>query len=110
MEKLPSAVQQNATNAQEANRQAAMTSEVATRGGEVVRRVVDTMGEISASSSRIADIIAVIDGIAFQTHLLALNSAVETALAGEHGRGFAIVASEVRTLAQRSASAARESN
>jgi methyl-accepting chemotaxis protein len=81
---------------------------VAQRGGEVVSQVVSTMGEINQSSQKIADIIGVIDGIAFQTNVLALNAAVEAARAGEQGRGFAVVASEVRSLAQRSATAAKE--
>jgi len=101
-------VKQNADNAHEANELAATASDVARKGGEVVSQVVGTMGEINSSASRIADIIGVIDGIAFQTNILALNAAVEAARAGEQGRGFAVVASEVRSLAQRSAAAAKE--
>ena len=108
MEELTSTVRQNADNAGEAKRLAATASEVAVRGGAVVAQVVDTMGSINEASRRIVDIIAVIDGIAFQTNILALNAAVEAARAGEQGRGFAVVASEVRTLAQRSAQAAKE--
>ena len=108
MEELTSTVQQNADNARQANGLAASASEVAERGGMVVSQVVDTMASINDSSKKIVDIIAVIDGIAFQTNILALNAAVEAARAGEQGRGFAVVASEVRTLAQRSASAAKE--
>ncbi|ADJ65437.1 methyl-accepting chemotaxis protein [Herbaspirillum seropedicae] len=108
MAQLTSTVKQNADNASQANQLAASASEVAVRGGEVVRQVVDTMTSINQSSTRIVDIIAVIDGIAFQTNILALNAAVEAARAGEQGRGFAVVASEVRSLAQRAASAARE--
>ncbi len=108
MEELTCTVRQNADNARQANQLAVGASDVAVRGGAVVRQVVDTMGRISASSRKIADIIGVIDGIAFQTNILALNAAVEAARAGEQGRGFAVVASEVRSLAQRSAAAARE--
>ncbi|MGO0792066.1 methyl-accepting chemotaxis protein [Herbaspirillum seropedicae] len=108
MEELTSTVKQNAGNARLASELANTASGVAVRGGEVVARVVDTMGAINESSKRIVDIIAVIDGIAFQTNILALNAAVEAARAGEQGRGFAVVATEVRSLAQRSAAAAKE--
>ena len=108
MEELTSTVKQNADNARQANVLAVSASEVAVRGGAVVSEVVDTMASINASSRKIADIIGVIDGIAFQTNILALNAAVEAARAGEQGRGFAVVASEVRNLAQRSAAAAKE--
>ena len=108
MEELTSTVRQNADNAREANTLARSASEVAVRGGEVVSQVVVTMASINESSKKIGDIIAVIDGIAFQTNILALNAAVEAARAGEQGRGFAVVASEVRNLAQRSAAAAKE--
>ena len=108
MEELTSTVKQNADNAQQANHLATAASNVAVKGGEVVSQVVQTMGAINDSSKKMADIINVIDGIAFQTNILALNAAVEAARAGEQGRGFAVVATEVRTLAQRSASAARE--
>ncbi|MCC2675122.1 MAG: chemotaxis protein [Ramlibacter sp.] len=108
MEELTSTVHQNAENAVQASRLAVDASEVARRGGEVVGQVVSTMTGIADSSRKIADIIGVIDGIAFQTNILALNAAVEAARAGEQGRGFAVVAAEVRTLAQRSAAAARE--
>ena len=108
MEELTTTVKQNADNAREANALAATASDVARKGGEVVSQVVGTMGEINSSASKIADIIGVIDGIAFQTNILALNAAVEAARAGEQGRGFAVVASEVRNLAQRSAAAAKE--
>ncbi len=107
-DQLAVTVSQNADNARQANQLAQGASEVATRGGEVVAQVVDTMKGINESSKRIADIIGVIDGIAFQTNILALNAAVEAARAGEQGRGFAVVAGEVRSLAQRSAEAARE--
>ncbi|QGZ38727.1 methyl-accepting chemotaxis protein [Pseudoduganella flava] len=105
---LTSTVRQNADNARQANQLAVSASSVAEKGGQVVSQVVDTMGSIKESSSKIVDIIGVIDGIAFQTNILALNAAVEAARAGEQGRGFAVVASEVRSLAQRSASAAKE--
>ncbi|MBY0238315.1 MAG: MCP four helix bundle domain-containing protein [Burkholderiaceae bacterium] len=108
MEQLTSTVRQNADNARQANTLAHSASEVASRGGAIVSQVVDTMGAINISSGKIADIIGVIDGIAFQTNILALNAAVEAARAGEQGRGFAVVASEVRSLAQRSAAAAKE--
>lgn len=108
MEQLNVTVRQNADNAQTANQLALSASDVAQQGGTVVERVMDTMKGISASSHRIADIINVIDGIAFQTNILALNAAVEAARAGEQGRGFAVVASEVRALAKRSADAAKE--
>ena len=108
MEQLGSTVRQNADNAQQANQLARQASEVALTGGQVVGDVVGTMRGISESSKRIADIINVIDGIAFQTNILALNAAVEAARAGEQGRGFAVVAGEVRSLAQRSAQAAKE--
>ena len=108
MEELNTTVQQNAANAHEANTLARKSNEVASKGGEMVKRVVTTMSEIQGSSKKIADIIGVIDGIAFQTNILALNAAVEAARAGEQGRGFAVVASEVRSLAQRSATAAKE--
>ncbi len=108
MEELTSTVRQNADSALEANQLAQSASEVARKGGAIVAQVVDTMGTINDSSRKIADIIGVIDGIAFQTNILALNAAVEAARAGEQGRGFAVVATEVRGLAQRSAAAARE--
>jgi len=108
MDELSSTVRHNAENAQQANQLAITAAGVASDGGTVVGQVVQTMKEINASSQRIADIIGVIDGIAFQTNILALNAAVEAARAGEQGRGFAVVAGEVRTLAQRSAEAARE--
>ena len=108
MEELTSTVKQNADNARQANQLAVTASSVAEKGGSVVSQVVETMGSIKASSSKIVDIIGVIDGIAFQTNILALNAAVEAARAGEQGRGFAVVASEVRNLAQRSAGAAKE--
>ncbi|MBH9553725.1 HAMP domain-containing protein [Inhella sp. 4Y17] len=108
MEQLGTTVRQNADHAQNANALAHTATEVAQRGGAVMAEVVSTMQGISDSSRRIADIIGVIDGIAFQTNILALNAAVEAARAGEQGRGFAVVAAEVRLLAQRSAQAAKE--
>jgi methyl-accepting chemotaxis protein len=108
MEELTATVTHNAENASHANQLVQGASSVAVRGGEVVGQVVRTMGEISQSSRRIADITGIIDGIAFQTNILALNAAVEAARAGDQGRGFAVVASEVRSLAQRSATAAKE--
>ena len=108
MEQMTATVSHSAETAQQATRLATDASDAATRGGEVVARVVSTMEDISSSSRRIGDIIAVIDGIAFQTNILALNAAVEAARAGEQGRGFAVVAGEVRSLAQRSAEAAKE--
>jgi methyl-accepting chemotaxis protein len=108
MEELTGTVKQNADNARQANQLAQSASEVAVKGGEMVAQVVDTMSSINESSKKIVDIIGVIDGIAFQTNILALNAAVEAARAGEQGRGFAVVAAEVRSLAQRSAAAAKE--
>jgi methyl-accepting chemotaxis protein len=108
MEELTGTVRQNAATAQQANALAAQASEAASAGGGAVRQVITTMQGIASSSKKIADIIGVIDSIAFQTNILALNAAVEAARAGEQGRGFAVVASEVRSLAQRSADAARE--
>jgi methyl-accepting chemotaxis protein len=108
MEELTTTVKQNADNAKQANQLAIGASDVAGQGGQVMGEVIQTMGGISEASRKIADIIGVIDGIAFQTNILALNAAVEAARAGEQGRGFAVVASEVRSLAQRSAAAAKE--
>jgi len=108
MEELTATVRQSADSAHQANQLASTAAEVAARGGRAVGEVVTTMGDINQSSRRIADIIGVIDGIAFQTNILALNAAVEAARAGEQGRGFAVVAGEVRSLAGRSAEAARE--
>ena len=108
MKELTSTVKQNADNARQANQLVVSASEFAVQGGQVVGRVVDTMGAINASSRKIVDIVDVIDSIAFQTNILALNAAVEAARAGEQGRGFAVVATEVRNLAQRSSAAAKE--
>ncbi|MFL9869457.1 methyl-accepting chemotaxis protein [Paraburkholderia fungorum] len=108
MEQLTGTVRQNAENARQASQLAVSASDIATRGGDVVNQVVTTMQGIATSSNKVVDIIGVIEGIAFQTNILALNAAVEAARAGEQGRGFAVVAGEVRSLAQRSASAAKE--
>ncbi|EIF29227.1 methyl-accepting chemotaxis protein [Burkholderia sp. Ch1-1] len=108
MEQLTGTVRQNAENARQASQLAVNASDIATRGGDVVSQVVTTMQDIATSSNKVVDIIGVIEGIAFQTNILALNAAVEAARAGEQGRGFAVVAGEVRSLAQRSASAAKE--
>ncbi|WP_206047161.1 methyl-accepting chemotaxis protein, partial [Noviherbaspirillum denitrificans] len=108
IEELTQTVKQNADNARQANQLVVSASDFALKGGEVVSQVVGTMGSIKESSRKVVDIIGVIDGIAFQTNILALNAAVEAARAGEQGRGFAVVAAEVRSLAQRSATAARE--
>lgn len=108
MEEIMGTVKQNADNAEQANKLALDASDVASRGGNVIGEVVGTMGSISTASSKIVDIIGVIDGIAFQTNILALNASVEAARAGDEGRGFSVVAAEVRTLAQRSATAAKD--
>ena len=108
MEVLTSTVQHNTETAQQATQLVLTATDAAAQGGQVVNQVVHTMAEITESSRKIGDIIGVIDGIAFQTNILALNAAVEAARAGEQGRGFAVVAGEVRTLAQRSAEAAKE--
>ena len=108
LEELTTTVRHNADNARQANHLAVTAQDVASKGGQLVSQVVDTMSTINGSSRKIADIIGVIDGIAFQTNILALNAAVEAARAGEQGRGFAVVATEVRNLAQRSAAAAKE--
>jgi methyl-accepting chemotaxis protein len=108
MEQLTQTVKQNASNADEASGLARGASDVSARGSELVGEVVDNMRELASGSKRMTDIIAVIEGIAFQTNILALNAAVEAARAGEEGRGFAVVAGEVRSLAQRSAMSAKE--
>ena len=108
MEQLTSTVKNNADTARQASQLASSASQAAGQGGELVGQVVDTMARIAGSSNKIAEIIGTIDGIAFQTNILALNAAVEAARAGEQGRGFAVVAAEVRSLAQRSAGAAKE--
>ncbi|WP_244118506.1 methyl-accepting chemotaxis protein, partial [Burkholderia gladioli] len=108
MEQITGTVKQNADNARHANGLVGSATEATSLGGEAVRQVVDTMSSIAEQSARIADITSVIESIAFQTNILALNAAVEAARAGEEGRGFAVVAAEVRSLAQRSASAAKD--
>ena len=108
IEELNATVKQNAENATLTNKQARHSAEIAGQGGEMVKRVVDTMSAIQDSSRKMADIVGIIDGIAFQTNILALNAAVEAARAGEHGHGFAVVATEVRALSHRSAAAAKE--
>jgi methyl-accepting chemotaxis protein len=108
MQQLAESVRSNAQNTSEARQVVSTSSDIASRGAKTMQEMIARMGEINASATRIAEIIGVIDGIAFQTNILALNAAVEAARAGEHGRGFAVVASEVRALAQRSSTAARE--